>query len=78
MKLPTTEINSLQTNLQEFFDRQTSDSPGTAPLYVTNVDPKDLEELITFAELANARIRELENQEAALMFKVRCVAQALK
>tara|TARA_R110002020_G_scaffold207256_1_gene412639 strand:- start:1409 stop:1645 length:237 start_codon:yes stop_codon:yes gene_type:complete len=78
MEFPKKSINDLQANLQEFFERQQGDSPGTAPLYVTNVDPKDLEELIMFAELANARIKELENDCSGLMFKLRCVAQALK
>ena len=41
-------------------------------------DHKDIDEVLEWAEFANARIKELEAQNAALMFKVRCVAQALK
>jgi hypothetical protein len=44
----------------------------------TRLDPHDADMLAEYAEWANVRIKELEEQCASLMFKVRCVAQALK
>lgn len=46
--------------------------------YVPDVDPKDLDDLVAYAEFANARIQELEAQCGQLEFKIRCVIQALK
>ena len=70
MEFPKKQIDALHVNLREFYDSDRAT--------MVEVDPKDLEDLILFAELANARNKELENDCAGLMFKIRCVAQALK
>jgi hypothetical protein len=74
MKLPKKQIDELHEDLRSFFEADGRD-PQAA---MVQADPKNLEDLILYAELANARIKELENDCSGLMFKIRCVAQALK
>ena len=42
------------------------------------MDPKMVDDLVQYVDWASARIPELEQQRSELMFKIRCVAQALK
>ena len=77
MIFPKKTIDELQKSLGDWLEAQNAYAAGEqAPCPA--VDPKDLEDLITYAELANARIKELEDSCSGLMFKLRCVAQALK
>lgn len=78
MQFPKKQIDTLHKTASDWHERNKNDPPGQAPLYVTQVDPKDLEDVLLYAELANAKIKELENDCSGLMFKIRCVAQALK
>lgn len=71
MQFPKKLIDTLNSDLAMFQSSQ-------CPEQHVEIDPKDLADLITYAELANARIKELENDCSGLMFKLRCVAQALK
>ena len=74
MEFPKRVVDGVQRQCTECLELISAGGVETAP----DADIKDLLDLIKYAEYANAKLQELENQCSALMFKLRCVAQALK
>ena len=74
MKFPKRVVDNVQRQCTECLELLNTINVESTP----DVDIKDLQDLIQYAEFCNARIKELENDCAGLMFKLRCVAQALK
>lgn len=72
MEFPKKAIKELHSYLDEC--KEGMHAQGDHP----SCDPKAIDDIILYAEMANARIKELETDCSGLMFKLRCVAQALK
>lgn len=74
MRFPKKQVDELQQNLRQFYSCR-GEPPESK---MVQVDPKDLEDLILYAELSNAKLIEQGNDNAGLIFKLRMIQQALK
>lgn len=73
MKFPAEAINNLTKAITDSVE--SGEEPFPLPAFCDN---KTLSDIVEYAEYAHAKLIELEQQRSELMFKLRCVAQALK